>query len=479
MCAGLLRSLAAVFHPLVVALGKGVGVHHSSLPFKYRSAVERFYRAGELLVCFSTQTLAVGINMPCRTTAFVQDSTFLNPLSFRQMSGRAGRRGFDTFGHVVFVGLPKPKVATLLSSEVTHIAGDPFIFDTTTVGKLFKLWAQSGMTKSSADNAADRNAVRQAVESLQQPLAVYVGSESGDTAKNVPAQMATFAVFTMNLLVSLGLMAPNGTPVGMMNLAMHIGWDVPGNLVLCYMLQQGLIHKLIKQAGSVEAATPQLCALLAFLFTDEPAVAGAAPLALPAAYLGKSIDEYETIVLGLLSDVPKTLASYRAQPALPLSKSSMARAGAANVGALGKMTFQNDLYSPFMALSGAGQSQRLPDSRALEFSDDSIVFDASVAPLWPARRTTTRLNTFAVDFMQHGEIKLVIESGVPEAIAYDRVRGFSTLLRSIADSLTKMARPVTQAADEVTGEGGITDPVVEAFNALAGAYSEKLSSSVW
>ena len=44
--------------------------------------------------------------MPCRSVVFAGDSNMLNALQYRQMSGRAGRRGFDLLGHVIFYGLP-------------------------------------------------------------------------------------------------------------------------------------------------------------------------------------------------------------------------------------------------------------------------------------------------------------------------------------------------------------------------------------
>ena len=66
----------------------------------------------------ATGTLALGINMPCVTTVFSGDSVFLTALNFRQASGRAGRRGFDLLGNVVFHCIDDSKMNRLLSSRL-------------------------------------------------------------------------------------------------------------------------------------------------------------------------------------------------------------------------------------------------------------------------------------------------------------------------------------------------------------------------
>jgi superfamily II RNA helicase len=77
-----------------------------------------------LNLVFATGTLALGIHMPCKTVAVVGDSPFLNPLESQQMSGRAGRWGFDNAGNAVFMGLNERKMRRLLLGKLPHMVGN-------------------------------------------------------------------------------------------------------------------------------------------------------------------------------------------------------------------------------------------------------------------------------------------------------------------------------------------------------------------
>ncbi|CAF1317281.1 unnamed protein product [Rotaria sordida] len=80
---------------LLEYMQRGVAYHHAGVNKSQRTAIEALFRSGYLKIVFSTATLASGIHMPCKTVAFVNDSIWLGALSYRQASGRAGRRGFD------------------------------------------------------------------------------------------------------------------------------------------------------------------------------------------------------------------------------------------------------------------------------------------------------------------------------------------------------------------------------------------------
>jgi ATP-dependent RNA helicase HelY len=86
----------------------GVAAHHAGLVPVFKQVVEELFAAGLVKVCFATETLALGINMPARTVVVERLEKWdgrahhlLTPGEFTQLTGRAGRRGLDRRGHAV------------------------------------------------------------------------------------------------------------------------------------------------------------------------------------------------------------------------------------------------------------------------------------------------------------------------------------------------------------------------------------------
>ncbi|KAL3933010.1 MAG: hypothetical protein SGBAC_010586 [Bacillariaceae sp.] len=93
----------------------GVGSHHAGMLPAHKAFVETLFRANLMKVCFATETLAAGINMPARTTVVCalakrtgsgSSMSLLETSNLLQMAGRAGRRGMDTSGTCVIVATP-------------------------------------------------------------------------------------------------------------------------------------------------------------------------------------------------------------------------------------------------------------------------------------------------------------------------------------------------------------------------------------
>jgi superfamily II RNA helicase len=90
--------------------------------------VEELFQAGKLRAVFATDTLALGINMPARTVIVGEMLKFdgvsrrlLTPNEYRQMTGRAGRRGIDERGVSLLMYSPWvtfPQTLRVLTSEL-------------------------------------------------------------------------------------------------------------------------------------------------------------------------------------------------------------------------------------------------------------------------------------------------------------------------------------------------------------------------
>lgn len=74
----------------------------SGLTFDERDVLEGAFRQGLVRVLAATSTLSSGVNLPARRV-IIRTPTFngrlLDPLTYKQMSGRAGRKGVDTIGN--------------------------------------------------------------------------------------------------------------------------------------------------------------------------------------------------------------------------------------------------------------------------------------------------------------------------------------------------------------------------------------------
>jgi len=86
---------------------RGVAYHHAGMLPTLKEVIERLFTSRLLKLIFTTETFALGINMPSRSVIFDDLRKFygryvrtLKTRDFYQMAGRAGRRGIDKEGFV-------------------------------------------------------------------------------------------------------------------------------------------------------------------------------------------------------------------------------------------------------------------------------------------------------------------------------------------------------------------------------------------
>ena len=93
---------------LTSLLPRGLAFHHAGLLPGLKVLVETLFARGYLRAVFATDTLALGVNLPARTVVVGSLSKFdgqemrlLTPNEYRQLTGRAGRRGMDVHGSAI------------------------------------------------------------------------------------------------------------------------------------------------------------------------------------------------------------------------------------------------------------------------------------------------------------------------------------------------------------------------------------------
>ncbi len=116
------------YHTLQALVERGIAFHHSGLVPTLKEIIELLFAKGFIKVLFATETFAVGINMPTKTAVFVglkkyddevQNMRVLKTAEYLQMAGRAGRRGLDTQGLVIYLPDRDPVEAYEMKAMMT------------------------------------------------------------------------------------------------------------------------------------------------------------------------------------------------------------------------------------------------------------------------------------------------------------------------------------------------------------------------
>jgi len=112
-------------HALIRGLRRGIAIYTNEVGFScYRRQVQMLASQGRLAVVFSDSALAYGVNMPFRSCIFCGDmGDDLTPLIAQQMQGRAGRRGMDVQGNVIYLGMDWTYIENLMLGQISQVTG--------------------------------------------------------------------------------------------------------------------------------------------------------------------------------------------------------------------------------------------------------------------------------------------------------------------------------------------------------------------
>ena len=112
---------------LIQSLPFQVGFHHAGLTIQEREIVEGAFSSGVLRILAATSTLSSGVNLPARRVIIRSltqvHNKVIEPVSYRQMCGRAGRTGLDDYGESILVCNPSQmeKARALLNATLKPI----------------------------------------------------------------------------------------------------------------------------------------------------------------------------------------------------------------------------------------------------------------------------------------------------------------------------------------------------------------------
>ncbi|TDL25294.1 P-loop containing nucleoside triphosphate hydrolase protein [Rickenella mellea] len=435
----------------VRALRRGIGVHHAGMNKAYRSLIESLFRLGYLRVVFATGTLALGINAPAKTAVFVGDSPFLTSLTYRQCAGRAGRRGYDLRGDVVFYGLPMDRIQRLVLSTLPRLSGN-FPMTSTLCLRLLNL----------LHGSQNHDTAVRAVQSILKLPQISFGSETGQH------QLLHHVRFSIEYLRRAGLLDASGSPMNLYGVAAFLYHTEPSNLALIALMRKGVLHDICGQDDFVKAKS-DLVLLLCHLFGRKylppssstktnvknlrekyPSRVVLPPLQDSArAALAEQNDE----ILGVFSSYASLYTSQHSTELgvdnnLPLSGAAVTTTVAERppspfIMSLRRTALNIVTRSPFVANSGHSDSFATVEEltrtcrRGLNLSEHAIPsFARFVDPPRDGEGSPLHLNAYLFDFFTHGQVQsLVAANGIRRGDVWYALEDFNLSLLSIRGAL--------------------------------------------
>ncbi|CAF4111338.1 unnamed protein product [Adineta steineri] len=450
---------------LVTYMKRGVAYHHANVNNKGRVAVEALFRERYVQMIFSTSTLALGIHMPTKTVAFVKDSIYLDALQYRQTSGRAGRRGFDIQGHIVFIDIPIPKIRHLIISVIPDIHPH-FPSSVTFLMRLLHLC-------STAENKYKHDAINRSLVALQCPFM----RQSLNKQELIKIELQYHCLYTLDFLHQLNLINGEGALVGLAGLSTHLHYFEPSNIFLAYLMNNQLFHKLNDDIEIIN--------VLARLFTKLPWLIThkqheklssmrrkqmfSSKLFLPSVSTDfkESINSYNSLVKKIYGYyIKNVIQQMRLQnndqvKILPLSNVSFDLSPDYDSG-----TFEYNLHhsysqqsnhlsiSPFAGLSGLTHEKFMSNYNSTASSWDlayDLDLSSRIVPFIDVNaqdhtNSAYFLNSYALDFYNHGSERLLIsENQLGSGDIYNLLLDFFLMLSSIKTSIeTIMKNESTQ-----------------------------------
>ena len=425
-------------------LARGIMIHHEELTNKEKQFSEISYRCGYVQILISTSTLALGIHMPCKTVVFYKDSLFLTALQYRQMSGRAGRRGYDLIGNVIFHNIHTEKFNLLNTAPVGRLYGN-HIWSTSTLLRLIILLHQEETKEN----------IGMALTLFHRPFISFIASD------NHMSEVIKYEVlFSDHFLIQEGYLDENGVPTENAALLSYFSFAEPSNFFLVTLLRSTLLNKLTLGYNLADSEKKKLirerlmlvfCHILYVQYIPPMKISPDNILPDLPDDISKVMNEHNFRAFSLYRYHIQSMCSslnnkkelkYSTQ--LPVSNINFsnqlnkpdATQNTLN-NALYKSRITSHLLSPFIQNSGLTDSSVTSTSSLVRCIPTSIDIDISVLPVslhWSLNQAGIPKNNYIYKLFTYSEITLeevLNTSGLTDPVLFQNIRYFYIAIKSI------------------------------------------------
>jgi hypothetical protein len=159
------------YHFIIKLLWRGVGVYTKGLPDPYLRLVQGLASKKQLAIVFSDMSLVFGVSMPFRSVVIYRDNIIeddLDPMLYHQMAGRAGRRGLDKKGNIIFAGYNWKRIEELSICPIPNIVGvNTLNFVTHHANKISKIKENNYNWNKIFENSLNKDSTEDNLELLE------------------------------------------------------------------------------------------------------------------------------------------------------------------------------------------------------------------------------------------------------------------------------------------------------------------------
>lgn len=388
--------------------------------------------------------------MPCKTVIFTGDSTELTAMNYRQASGRAGRRGFDLLGNVVFNGIPRNRVYEIMSSRLPDLRGQ-FPISTTLILRLFGLLHG---TKNSAFAV-------ESINSLLSQTRLYLGGPEAE------GSVEHHLRFTIEYLRRQYLLSAKGEPINFASLVGHLYFTENSVFAFHSLLKGGYFHHLCADIEEApEKVMMEMMLVLTHLFSRKTVQRSKAyeeelRKSPSMVFLPRLPEEAEKLLIEHNSETLSVFKSYvhsyishslgdKPDRTLPFTQTIVGQEKPATGNFLDSPT--TSIRSPFAALSGFTDDFKSIRELCSSVRSDVFLEESAIPyiPIWP-HDTKTELNAYIYDFYKHNSMDVLVrDNHIKPGEVWFLLKDFSLTLSAIVTSLEKFVK-----GEDETGEDAV------------------------